>query len=674
LAQAGKASVKVRPRKKGTMAMRTTLILAISALFAVQAHGQQEGVRVVRRSGSDAQDSFRRDRVALPVDIAEFQRCSLLLGRPTDISVTASVLCAENREGFIEYGAAEGSYTAKTGVVSLPAMAPVEILVAGLQRNRQYSYRLQIRARGDPSFVPGPKGTFRTQRAPGSTFTFEVQGDSHPERSRQHDASLYAQTLRAVAADAPDFYITIGDDFSVDTLRLATREAVDGIYLNQRMFLSLVGQSAALFLVNGNHEQAAFHNLDGTADNIAVRAQTSRNKYFPQPAPDAFYTGDGDLVEFIGPLRDYYAWTWGDALFAVIDPYWHSPTAVDNVYGGGEKKRDLWAITLGDAQYQWLKTTLERSTARYKFVFAHHVSGTGRGGIECADFYEWGGRSSNGVWEFSQKRPGWELPIHQLMARNGVTIFFQGHDHIFVKQEKDGVIYQTLPEPADPNYTLYNREAYRTGDALPNSGRVRVTVSPADVRVEYVRSWLSKDENAERRNNEVAFSYTVGDKAPFVLTSPAVTNGGALPVEFTGDGAAATLPLEWRGVPDGTKSYALIMHHEAPDQTKWYWILYNIPANIQSLPKNTTGIGVMGNNSVNGRTEYAPPHSKGPGPKTYVYTVYALSALPHITVPADRVNRDILLTAIKDRLLGSAELRVVYSRPGNPAQPGKERP
>ncbi len=33
--------------------------------------------------------------------------------------------------------------------------------------------------------------------------------------------------------------------------------------------------------------------------------------------------------------------------------------------------------------------------------------------------------------------------------------------------------------------------------------------------------------------------------------------------------ASATLPLEWSGAPAGTKSYALIMHHQAPDQIKW---------------------------------------------------------------------------------------------------------
>jgi phosphatidylethanolamine-binding protein (PEBP) family uncharacterized protein len=62
-----------------------------------------------------------------------------------------------------------------------------------------------------------------------------------------------------------------------------------------------------------------------------------------------------------------------------------------------------------------------------------------------------------------------------------------------------------------------------------------------------------------------------------VLRSPEVADGGQLPKDYTGDGTSSTLPLEWSGAPDGTKSFALIMHHVAPDMTKWYWILYNIP-------------------------------------------------------------------------------------------------
>ncbi len=155
----------------------------------------------------------------------------------------------------------------------------------------------------------------------------------------------------------------------------------------------------------------------------------------------------------------------------------------------------------------------------------------------------------------------------------------------------------------------------------------------------------------------------------FVVRSPEVADGGHLPKDYTGDGTSSTLPLEWSGAPEGTKAFALIMHHVAPDRTKWYWILYNIPADITSLPKNVTGVGILGSNSVNGRVEYAPPHSKGPGPKTYIYTVYALSSPVELDVKPAEVNRDVLLAAMKEKILASAELRVVYSRDVRPPVP-----
>jgi Raf kinase inhibitor-like YbhB/YbcL family protein len=151
--------------------------------------------------------------------------------------------------------------------------------------------------------------------------------------------------------------------------------------------------------------------------------------------------------------------------------------------------------------------------------------------------------------------------------------------------------------------------------------------------------------------------------AGFTLRSSAVADGGLLPKEYTGDGESATLPLEWSGVPAGTKSLAVIMHHIDPQgKTKWYWILYNIPPDTTSLPKNVRNVGVPGNNSVNGRVEYAPPHSKGPGPKTYVYTLYALSAPLVLDVPPSGVSREVLLAAMNNRIISAAEMKVVYSR------------
>ena len=146
------------------------------------------------------------------------------------------------------------------------------------------------------------------------------------------DPELYARTLLNAASGNPDFYICMGDDFSVDTLRTVNAETVAERYTLQRPFLGLVAQSAPLFLVNGNHEQASLFNFNQSdvRHDVAVWAQNARNRYFPTPAPDGFYTGDTEPLKSIGPLKDYYAWTWGDALFVVLDYYWHSPALVDN--------------------------------------------------------------------------------------------------------------------------------------------------------------------------------------------------------------------------------------------------------------------------------------------------------------------------------------------------------
>ena len=441
-------------------------------------------------------------------------RGDVVLGSPTAASVRVSVYAPDQAgEVSVRYGTAPGVYAQQTARVPLVAGRPAELLLDGLRPDADYFYRLDYRSGDGAVSASTDEARFHTARPPGSSFTFAIQGDSHPERTNtQFDADLYRRTLLAAAADQPDFYIAMGDDFSVDTLAAATIDAaqVTGRYTLQRPYFGLIGRSAPVFLVNGNHEQGARYLLDGTPDNVAVWAQNARNAFFPQPAPDGFYSGNVELVPHIGQLRNYYAWTWGDALFVVIDPYWSSPVAVDNLFGGTDKRSgSLWDVTHGEAQYQWLKATLEGSRARHKFVFAHHVMGTGRGGVELAGLWEWGGRNSKGVFEFAAQRPTWPLPIHALMAANKVTIFFQGHDHIWVRQQLDGVTYQTLPEPADPNYALYNADAYASGDKLPNSGYTRVRVSPSGVKVDYVRSFLPKDEGPDRVHGAVAFSYTL---------------------------------------------------------------------------------------------------------------------------------------------------------------------
>ncbi|MCB1211780.1 MAG: YHYH protein, partial [Verrucomicrobiales bacterium] len=158
----------------------------------------------------------------------------------------------------------------------------------------------------------------------------------------------------------------------------------------------------------------------------------------------------------------------------------------------------------------------------------------------------------------------------------------------------------------------------------------------------------------------------------FTLNSPVVEDLQDLPTEFTGDGDGISPPLQWSGAPEGTKGYALIMDHVTPDgDRKWYWTIYDIPASTTSLPKNVTDIGKLGT-GFKGAVGYEPPHSKGPGAKTYVITMYALSeSLSVVGTP----GREELLAAMKGKVLASSSLRVVHtSGTSVPSTPPTPRP
>ena len=151
--------------------------------------------------------------------------------------------------------------------------------------------------------------------------------------------------------------------------------------------------------------------------------------------------------------------------------------------------------------------------------------------------------------------------------------------------------------------------------------------------------------------------------ASMALTSPVMSAGGSLPVAYTCDGASRTPPLQWTPGPKGTVSYAVVMHHVAgPGDTHWYWVLYNIASTVTQLDDGVPPPATVGTNSVNRRTEYTPPCSKGPGAKEYIFTVYALSKAPALSDPI-AVTRQVLLDAMEGSVLASSTLSVTYSRP-----------
>ena len=442
-----------------------------------------------------------------------------LLGRPTDRSVTLNAMSLLPLEAFVEYGATGTTGRHGTFPSIYPGGTPLEITVDELSADTEYDYRLWYRRPGDASFEPGPQRGFHTQRPAGEEFWFTIQSDSHQwEVMRQGtNRELYLCALRNIAADNPDFHIALGDTFLCEDYSgrdvLDLEDAVVR-HLGQRPFLDLVCHSAPFFAILGNHDGEQGWRLDGTADNVAVWATNARKLIYPLPTPDSFYSGNTDDLPHVGLREDYYAWEWGDALLVVLDPYWYTTTKPHGA-GGSPGSEDNWDWTLGFEQYDWLRRTLSESLAKFKFVFAHQVTGGvgtyGRGGIEAASHalggqgsFEWGGEDLSGQDVFDTKRPGWGFPIHEVLVDNQVTIFFHGHDHVFVKQELDGVVYQECPRPNDLLYGP-GQFTYVYGDLVNNSGHLRVHVSPIEVTVDYVRAYLP--DNGE--DGEVAYSYTI---------------------------------------------------------------------------------------------------------------------------------------------------------------------
>lgn len=443
-------------------------------------------------------------RGALPARATTAFSATELLGRPTATTVTLSVVPARALDAYVQYGTSARKYTARTAAVSTSAGVPLVVTLKGLRADTRYYYRLRYRSHGSGAYLVRSQQSFVTQRARGSSFTFAVQADPHLGDSNT-DTALYEVEMGNVAADTPDFLVDLGDTFMTEKFNARTPDAGED-YLAHRKYFDIAGASAALFLANGNHEGELGWLRDGTAGSLAARCAKARQTYYACPVPGGFYSGATEAEPVTGVRDGYYAWTWGDGVFVVLDPFWYT----------AKKPSDGWGWTLGRAQYDWLKATLAKSTAKYTFVFTHHLVGgaisekgaEARGGAEAAPFYEWGGKNADGSPGFATHRPGWGEPIHQLLADKGRVIVFHGHDHLFVKQDLDGVVYQETPRPNLRKY-VDNGDAekygYLSGTALPNSGHLRVTVTAAKVTVAYIRAYLPGDG----ANRTVAFSYSI---------------------------------------------------------------------------------------------------------------------------------------------------------------------
>ena len=430
-----------------------------------------------------------------------------MLGRPTATSINLSFMVGRPMKARVLYGEDSTTLTSSTPWQDLAPNSMTDVVIDQLQPNRQYYYRVQLET---DRVIDRPVYRFHTQRPKGAPFTFVIQADPHMDE--QSDTAMYVRALQNQLEDRPDFMLDLGDIVMSDKLKGPTGKVTHDTITTRtrfmRSFYESTCHSVPLFIALGNHEGEAGWGLNASSENVPVWATLDRKAHLRNPRPDGFYTGDTTVHPYVGIRENYYAFEWGDALFIVLDPYWYTKPKPDSLTG--------WRWTLGRTQYEWLRTTLKNSTARYKFVFAHQLVGgnpDGRGGIEYADLYEWGGKNLDGTEGFATNRPGWYKPLKDIFREHRVTAFFHGHDHFYAQQVKDCLIYQETPQPSHPSITNANSAkgyGYLNGTILPNSGHLRVAVAPEGVKVEYVRTYVPRQETGSRKNKDVSATYFIG--------------------------------------------------------------------------------------------------------------------------------------------------------------------
>lgn len=151
------------------------------------------------------------------------------------------------------------------------------------------------------------------------------------------------------------------------------------------------------------------------------------------------------------------------------------------------------------------------------------------------------------------------------------------------------------------------------------------------------------------------------------LRSPAFEHGGEIPMQYTCEGKDISPPLQWSGVPEGTKSLALVVDDpDAPDpaapRVRWvHWVVFNIPPSVTALPENAAATGLPPG-AAQGPNDWKRIGYGGPCPPIgrhrYVFTLYALDTV----LALERPTKAQLEAAMRGHVLATADLIGTYQK------------
>jgi hypothetical protein len=352
----------------------------------------------------------------------------------------------------------------------------VEINLTGLQPSTKYYYKVYVKRSAEAWGAPRPTHSFRTRRNVGESFRFAMWADPHRMALRWEP---WDKMLGSVIADDPDFVMDLGDTYlfcngfgkphqrtfvQSYTIGLRPRDGFHG-----HLGVSDVCADRGYFLTRGNHEGI----INGAPPKWEQILIPALKLMVPNPNGSTYPQGGSHDSDYD---QGYFAYTWGDALFVVLD-------VVKYKDFGDHKNPERFHI--GNAQLSWLQSVLAGSTQKWKFLFMHHVfggdGGYGRGGATFAFQYE-------------------QAQVQALCEQYGVQVMFRGHDHLVAVENANNVLYYVAGLACGPPIKDYSwaTPIYPDGYLAPGCDRWNadakectswgyaiVDVTPTKVTIQY---------------------------------------------------------------------------------------------------------------------------------------------------------------------------------------------
>lgn len=150
------------------------------------------------------------------------------------------------------------------------------------------------------------------------------------------------------------------------------------------------------------------------------------------------------------------------------------------------------------------------------------------------------------------------------------------------------------------------------------------------------------------------------------LASPAFGDGETIPAKYTCEGEDISPALSWSGVPEGTKSLALIVDDpdapdpKAPQRTWVHWVVYDMDPASSGIAQGSTVLPQGARSALNdwNRTGYGGP-CPPIGEHRYFHKLYALDCVLGALSPANKAS---LEAAMQGHILAQAVLLGRYKK------------